>query len=236
MPERAITGCEHETDHPEICLVAMAPVSSFIRLERDAEDRSAATWSQALTPALLVLKVVIVQVTSDEAKGLLRHVERALGAPHSPDLFHLQHEVRRPPPRPWHAPARRPGAPVTRFRPTTTSRGPRAAPAGVLDATRRARRTGRFTRARRAEDTSRGQWLSGGGRNHDQGPQPRVAEVTIDAYRGLDHNFDHLWRLPKVREVKSLICKSKCQQDRRQDWVLDGLMIKTLAPKACNTL
>jgi hypothetical protein len=31
--------------------------------------------------------------TSDEAKGLLHHVERDLGAHHSPDVFHVQHEA-----------------------------------------------------------------------------------------------------------------------------------------------
>jgi hypothetical protein len=93
MPERAITVCEDETYHPEICLVAMEPVSNFILLERYAEDRSAGTWTQALAQSLQGLKVDVVQGTSDEAKGLLRHVERDLGAHHSPDLFHLQHEV-----------------------------------------------------------------------------------------------------------------------------------------------
>ena len=37
-----------ETFHPEICLVAIEPVSNFILLERYAADRSAATWTQAL--------------------------------------------------------------------------------------------------------------------------------------------------------------------------------------------
>ncbi|WP_240906077.1 DUF6399 domain-containing protein, partial [Thiorhodococcus mannitoliphagus] len=47
----------------------------------------------ALESGLAGLNVSVVQGTSDEAKGLLAHVERDLGAHHSTDLFHLQHEV-----------------------------------------------------------------------------------------------------------------------------------------------
>ncbi len=93
MPEREITVCEDEIHHPEICLVGLEPVSNFILLERYAQDRSAATWTQALEEALKDLPVTVIQGTSDEAKGLLRHVEKDLGAHHSPDLFHVQHEV-----------------------------------------------------------------------------------------------------------------------------------------------
>lgn len=93
MPQRRISVCEDETYHPEICLVAIEPVSNFILHERYAPDRSAATWTQALDEALEGLRVEVVQGTSDEAKGLLRHVERDLGAHHSPDVFHVQHDV-----------------------------------------------------------------------------------------------------------------------------------------------
>lgn len=93
MPRRRISVCEDETYHPEICLVAIEPVSNFILHERYAPDRSAATWTRALDEALEGLRVEVVQGTGDEAKGLLRHVERDLGAHHSPDIFHVQHEV-----------------------------------------------------------------------------------------------------------------------------------------------
>jgi transcriptional regulator with XRE-family HTH domain len=89
MPQRRISVCEDETYHPEICLVAIEPVSNFILHERYAPDRSAATWTQALADALEGLRVEVIQGTSDEAKGLLRHVERDLGAHHSPDVFHF---------------------------------------------------------------------------------------------------------------------------------------------------
>jgi len=93
MPRRQITVGEDETFHPAPCLVGMALVSNFILLEQYATDRSAATWTEALTAGLEGLAVEVIQGTSDEAKGLLSHVKTALGAHHSPDLFHVQHEV-----------------------------------------------------------------------------------------------------------------------------------------------
>ena len=93
MPARSITVAEDETWLGPMSLVAIEAVSNFILLEQFAEDRSAPTWSAALKQALVGLNVTVVQGTSDEAKGLLAHVQRDLGAHHSPDLFHLQHEV-----------------------------------------------------------------------------------------------------------------------------------------------
>jgi hypothetical protein len=93
MPPRQITVCEDETFHPAICLVALEPVSNFILVEQYAEDRTAATWTQALAAACAGLPLTLVQGTSDEAKALRRHIERDHQAHHSPDLFHLQHEV-----------------------------------------------------------------------------------------------------------------------------------------------
>lgn len=93
MAPREVTVCEDETFHPEICLVALEPVSNFILLEQYAENRSAATWTQALEAALAGLNIEVVQGTSDEAKALRRHIQRDCQAHHSPDLFHCQHEV-----------------------------------------------------------------------------------------------------------------------------------------------
>lgn len=93
MPPREITVCEDETFHPAICLVALEPVSNFILLEQYAEDRTAATWTQALAAACEGLPLTLVQGTSDEATALRRHIEHDHQAHHSPDLFHLQHEV-----------------------------------------------------------------------------------------------------------------------------------------------
>jgi transposase-like protein len=93
MAPRQVAVCEDETFHPETCLVALEPVSNFILLEQYAQDRSAATWTQALQQAIAELPVEVIQGTSDEAKALRRHIEKECNGHHSPDLFHVQHEV-----------------------------------------------------------------------------------------------------------------------------------------------
>lgn len=93
MPYRDIAACEDETFHPQICLVALEPVSGFLLLEQYAADRTAATWTAALQAALIGLNVAVVQGASDEATALRRHVEQDYAAHHSPDLFHGQQEV-----------------------------------------------------------------------------------------------------------------------------------------------
>jgi hypothetical protein len=93
MPHRTLSLAEDETWKDGMRLVAIDPVSGFILVEQVAEERSAAAWTQALEPQLEGLNVTVVQGTSDEAKGLLAHVQRDLGAHHSTDLLHLQHEV-----------------------------------------------------------------------------------------------------------------------------------------------
>jgi hypothetical protein len=93
MKSKQITVCEDETFHPETCLVAIEPVSNFILLEQYAEDRKADTWTNALTEATRGLPVEVIQSTSDEGRGLLHHVKADLGLHHSPDLFHVQHEL-----------------------------------------------------------------------------------------------------------------------------------------------
>ena len=46
-----------------------------------------------MAPALAQLNCEVIQSTSDEAPGILAYVEHQLGAHHSPDLFHVQHEL-----------------------------------------------------------------------------------------------------------------------------------------------
>jgi hypothetical protein len=93
MPHRTLSIAEDETWKDGMRLVAIEPVSGFILVEQVADERSAAAWTQALEHGLEGLNVTVVQGTRDEAKGLLAHVQRDLGAHRSPDLFHLQHEV-----------------------------------------------------------------------------------------------------------------------------------------------
>jgi hypothetical protein len=93
MTPKRITVCEDETFHPQVCLVSIEPVSDFILLEVYCQGRDAASWTTQLTTALEGLPVEVVQATSDEAKGLLAHARDGLGAHHSPDLFHVQHDL-----------------------------------------------------------------------------------------------------------------------------------------------
>jgi hypothetical protein len=71
-------------------LVAIEPVSNFILLEQYAPNRTAAEWDAAMEQALAGLPVDLVQSTSDQAQAIRCHVEKSLGAHHSPDLFHVQ--------------------------------------------------------------------------------------------------------------------------------------------------
>jgi hypothetical protein len=93
MTPKPITVCQDETFHPETCLVAIEPVSNYILLEKYAENRKAETWTQSMAEATQGLPVELVQSTSDEGRGIRHHVEEDLGAHHSPDVFHVQHDV-----------------------------------------------------------------------------------------------------------------------------------------------
>ncbi len=93
MPHREITLCEDETFHPQICLVAIEPVSNFLILEVYAANRDAPTWNAAVDEALKPFVVTVIQCVSDQAAALIAHAETHLGVHHSPDLFHVQHET-----------------------------------------------------------------------------------------------------------------------------------------------
>lgn len=93
MPPRQITVCEDETFHPQICLVAIEPVSNFLLLEQYATNRDEQTWNTCLDERLANWGVSVCQVTSDQAGALIAHTEQHLGAHHSPDLFHVQHDT-----------------------------------------------------------------------------------------------------------------------------------------------
>lgn len=95
MECQEITICEDETFHPQICLVAMEPVSGFIIVEAYARNREADTWTRVVDTALDCLNVKVIQSTSDEARPLIKHAQEGLGADHSPDLFHVQKDLHR---------------------------------------------------------------------------------------------------------------------------------------------
>ena len=93
MPTKSISIVEDETYHKKPCLVAMEPVSNFILLEKYGEKRDAASWNAALDEALTDLPFKVIQSTSDEARGIVNHVEQHLDAHHSPDIFHVQQDI-----------------------------------------------------------------------------------------------------------------------------------------------
>ncbi len=93
MPAKAITLAKDETFSGGLCLVAMEVKSNYIILEQAAQGRDQDTWNALMEQALSGLNCQVIQSTSDEAPGLLAYVEHYLGAHHSPDLFHVQHEL-----------------------------------------------------------------------------------------------------------------------------------------------
>src|SRR6202022_2423502 len=95
MAPKTIALCEDETFHKDPCLVALEPLSDFILAEKYSPKRDAASWDQAVGEALEGMPVQVIQVVSDEALGIKRHVETGLGAHRGPDVFHVQYEVSR---------------------------------------------------------------------------------------------------------------------------------------------
>lgn len=94
MTAQKITACLDENFHgSQPCLVAIEPKSNFLLLEAYHPQRDGDTWTAALQQALTGLPVEILQVTSDQAKGLLACARDGLQAQHSPDLFHGQREL-----------------------------------------------------------------------------------------------------------------------------------------------
>jgi hypothetical protein len=94
MAARKVTACLDENFHgAQPCLVAVEPQSNFLLLEAYHPQRDGDTWTAALQQALTGLPVEVVQVTSDQAKGLLACARDGLRAQHTPDLFHVQREL-----------------------------------------------------------------------------------------------------------------------------------------------
>ena len=92
IPRKVTTMTQDETFTGGLCLVASDPVSNFIILEQLAQTRDQATWHALMAPALAQLNCDVIPSTSDEAPGILAYVAHQLGAYHSPDVFHVQHE------------------------------------------------------------------------------------------------------------------------------------------------
>jgi hypothetical protein len=93
MPPKEMTMTLDETFTGGLCLVGMDPESNDMVLEHTAPARDQDTWNELRAPALAGLNGKVIQATSDEAPGLLAYVAHHLGAHHSPDRFHVQHEL-----------------------------------------------------------------------------------------------------------------------------------------------
>jgi Family of unknown function (DUF6399) len=96
MARRDISLAEDENFHQgSPCLVAVEPCSNFLVVELCRPNRDAGSWTQVVSTALEGLPVRVVQVTSDQAGGIVAHAKDGLGAHHSPDLMHLQQDLHR---------------------------------------------------------------------------------------------------------------------------------------------
>jgi hypothetical protein len=93
MPRKDLTVTQDATFTGGLCRLTMDPESNFIILEQLAQTRYQVMWNELMAPALAPLNCRVIQSTSDEAPGLLAYVEPYLEAHHSPDLFHVQHEL-----------------------------------------------------------------------------------------------------------------------------------------------
>ena len=93
MPKKDLTVTQDETFTGGLCLITIDPDSHFILVEQLAQARDQVSWNDAMAPALAKFHCRVIQSTSDEAPGLLAYVEHYLEAHHSPDLFHVQHEL-----------------------------------------------------------------------------------------------------------------------------------------------
>lgn len=93
MAERKITMGLDEMFRGRLpCLVAMEAVSNYIFLEKFTKDRTAETWKIELENRIKGLNFKIGTVVSDLC-GALTCLTKSIGATHSPDLFHGQHEI-----------------------------------------------------------------------------------------------------------------------------------------------
>jgi hypothetical protein len=93
MTPKEVTACQDETFHPQVCLVAIEPVSNFLLLERYVARRDQQAWDDAMRQALEGLPVQVVQTVGDQAKALVAHAAHGLGVPKGTDLFHLEHDL-----------------------------------------------------------------------------------------------------------------------------------------------
>ena len=90
-PAQDLTVAQDATCPGGLCLGAMAPKSHDRLLEHVAQARAQGPWPALLEQALSGLTGHMMHSTSDEAPALLADGAHALGAPHAPDVFPVQH-------------------------------------------------------------------------------------------------------------------------------------------------
>lgn len=93
MRPKKITLAEDETFHPQTCLVSIEPVSNYIIAEKYTENRKGETWTKLIQGSIEGLPVEVIQITSDGGTGLLSHALNGFNAHHSPDCFHVPHDI-----------------------------------------------------------------------------------------------------------------------------------------------
>jgi hypothetical protein len=95
MPRKDLTVTQDETFTGGLCLVTMDPDSHCIIVAQLAQARDQTRWNALMAPALAPRNCQVSQSTSDEAPGLLAYVAPYLSAHPSPDLCHVQPELRK---------------------------------------------------------------------------------------------------------------------------------------------
>jgi hypothetical protein len=96
MPLKEMTAAVDENFMLQnMTLILMDPDSGFILTEQQEDKRDAATWMKVSLAATDGLNVKIVQVTGDEASGIIKYTTELLGAQKVSDLFHVQQDITR---------------------------------------------------------------------------------------------------------------------------------------------
>jgi hypothetical protein len=96
MPLKEMTAAVDENFMLQnMTLILMDPDSGFILAEQQEDKRDAETWMKVSQAATNGLNVKIVQVTGDEASGIIKFTTELLGSQKVSDLFHVQQDITR---------------------------------------------------------------------------------------------------------------------------------------------
>jgi hypothetical protein len=93
MEKKEITIKLDEVFFSNPCLVCSDAESNFLLLEKFATNRTTQTWKTLLTKELSNYKITVIQGVSDQGAAIKSMTEIDFQAQHSPDLFHLMHDL-----------------------------------------------------------------------------------------------------------------------------------------------